>query len=108
METYREYLASQDKLEGVDDATLEKEAKKIFSTKAGLYFQLADRMLDYLEANPRQGTLSEKIYRKKLADATKPLDTRSGVKQLEGVIGQDRLAREKTKKPLPFKKLKIY
>ena len=63
-ERYREYLAKSEpgKLKNMSDKDIEKEAKKIFGSKAGLYFQLADRMLDYLEENPRRGALSVKEY----------------------------------------------
>ena len=105
-ETYREYLAESEpgKLKNMTDKDLEKEAKKIFGSKAGTYFQLADRMLDYLEENPRRGALSAKEYRKKLADATKTIESKSTVeKPLEGVLDIKRLTREKTKKPLSYK-----
>ena len=105
-ETYREYLAKSEpgKLKNMSDKDIEKEAKKIFGSKAGLYFQLADRMLDYLEENPRRGTLSAKEYRKKLAEATKKIESKSTVeKTLEGIIDLKRLTREKTKKPLSYK-----
>ena len=105
-DTYREYLAKSEpgKLKNMTDKDIEKEAKKIFESKAGLYFQLADRMLDYLEENPRRGALSAKEYRKKLAEATKKIESKSTVeKTLEGIIDLKRLTREKTKKPLSYK-----
>ena len=105
-EAYREYLAESEpnKLKYMQDKDIEIEAKKISESKAGLYFQLADRMLDYLEENPRRGALSVKEYRKKLAEATKKIESKSKVeKPLEGIIDLKRLTREKTKKPLSYK-----